>query len=167
MEAKIWRILVFSKISLLIFLIFFFFFLMLLNFSFFLSGSRFFSFSLRDKILSLFFSVSFDFISFVFIRIVFLVTRLVFLYSEAYMETYHNKKFFFLTLLFFLFIRFLACRGSLINVIIGWDGLGISSLFLIIFYPNKITFFNSFLTFFFNRLGDVFFLIFFLFFFIS
>lgn len=42
--------------------------------------------------------------------------------------------------------------------------MGISSLFLIMFYPNKITFFNSFITFFFNRLGDIFFLIFFCFF---
>jgi NADH-ubiquinone oxidoreductase chain 5 len=45
--------------------------------------------------------------------------------------------------------------------IIGWDGLGISSLFLIILYPNKTRLFNSFLTFFFNRLGDLFLILFF------
>lgn len=92
------------------------------------------------------------------------VTCLVFAYSEIYIEHYDNKKFFFLTILFFSFIRFLSVRRRVLCCMIGWDGLGMSSLFLIIFYPNKITLFNSFLTFFFNRVGDLFFLIFFCFF---
>lgn len=129
----------------------------------FYSLSSFFSFSLGDKILPFLLNLRWDLPSFIFVRIVCFVTTLVFLYSEVYIELYNNKKFFFITLSFFLSMSVLSTRGGLINLIIGWDGLGISSLFLIIFYPNKITFFNSFMTFFFNRLGDVLFLIFFCF----
>lgn len=92
---------------------------------------------------------------------VLLVTSLVSLYSEHYMDGYNNKKFLILMLLFFGFIRILSLRGDFLMLIIGWDGLGISSLFLIIFYPNKITLFNSLITLSFNRLGDVFLILFF------
>lgn len=86
---------------------------------------------------------------------VLLVTCLVCLYREIYIELYNNKKFFFLIILFFLFITLLSSRGSLISFFLGWDGLGVSSICLIIFYPNKNTLFNSLLTMIFNRLGDV------------
>lgn len=137
------------------------FFFFLLNFYYYFSIRGNFSFSFDEKIISFFSRINLDKISFIFIIIVCFVTRLVFLYSEVYIETYKNKKFFFLTLSFFLFIGILSLRGRFINLIIGWDGLGVSSLLLIMFYPNKITLFNSFLTFFFNRLGDIFFIIFF------
>lgn len=161
METKISRIIIFSKISYFILSFSFINFFFLVNRNFFLRFCSYFSFSLEEKIYPLFFSLRIDQISFLFITIVCFVTTLVFFYSEVYIETYNNKKFFFITLSFFFSIRVLSSRGSLINLIIGWDGLGISSLLLIMFYPNKISFFNSFLTFFFNRLGDIFFLIFF------
>lgn len=96
-----------------------------------------------------------DYLSFFFIFIVFLVTSLVLVYREFYMEHYNNKKFLRLTLLFFISIILLSFSGSFLSLIIGWDGLGVTSIFLIIFYPNKMTLFNSILTIFFNRLGDV------------
>lgn len=99
--------------------------------------------------------LSFDYEFLIFSVIVFTVVRLVVLYREIYIEGYNNKKFFFLTTLFALSMLILVRRHLPLNVILGWDGLGISSLFLIIFYPNNLSLFNSFLTFFFNRLGDV------------
>lgn len=71
------------------------------------------------------------------------------------MEHYNNFKFLFLLLRFFVSIFILRTSSSLLNIIMGWDGLGITSILLIIFYPNKNTSFNSILTIFFNRLGDV------------
>lgn len=93
--------------------------------------------------------------SLLFSFIVFLVTRLVILYREFYIEHYNIKKFAFLTFSFFFSMILLCSRNSFNNFLVGWDGLGISSLCLIIFYPNKRTIFNSYLTFFFNRLGDI------------
>lgn len=104
---------------------------------------------------------TFDKISLIFLYIVLVVTSLVSLYSEHYMDGYNNKKFLIIMLLFFGFIRILSSGRDFLTFIIGWDGLGISSLFLIIFYPNKVTLFNSFITLSFNRLGDVFLILFF------
>ena len=92
--------------------------------------------------------------NFYFFFIVFIVTSIVVLYRQVYMDHYNNKKFFFLTIAFFISIVILAGRSSGITFVLGWDGLGLSSLFLIMFYPGKIPLYNSFITFFFNRLGD-------------
>lgn len=152
---------IFSKGFFRVFTLFIFSFFLLYHSGSWINLGSNFSFSFEEKIISFFLGVVIDKNSLIFFTIMCLVTRLVFLYSEVYIERYKNKKFFLLTLFFFSFIVILSYRRSLINVIIGWDGLGISSLLLIMFYPNKITFFNSFMTFFFNRIGDIFFLSFF------
>lgn len=167
MEAKIIKVLIFKKGFFFIFLFSFSFLLLLVNHKFYYGISNYFVFSFEEKIIAFDSNFVLDKTSHIFCLIVILVTRLVLLYSEVYIETYKNKKFFVFTLLFFFFMFFISFRGRLMNLMIGWDGLGISSLFLIIFYPNKITFFNSFLTFFFNRLGDVLFLSFFCYFLIN
>lgn len=91
----------------------------------------------------------------IFIFIVFFVTSIVLLYRSLYIEHYNNKKFLILTVIFFLSILILRRSSSIIILARGWEGLGISSIFLVIFYPNKTAIFNSFLTIFFNRIGDV------------
>lgn len=96
-----------------------------------------------------------DYEFFIFFFMVNIVTFFVCKFSSLYIDFYNLKKFFFLLFSFYLRIVFLRCGGSVINLIIGWDSLGISSLLLIIFYPNKNTLFNSFLTSFFNRVGDL------------
>nr|YP_009351813.1 NADH dehydrogenase subunit 5 [Rhinotergum shaoguanense]AQQ72852.1 NADH dehydrogenase subunit 5 [Rhinotergum shaoguanense] len=93
--------------------------------------------------------------SLTFIFMVCFVTCLVSIYSEVYLEHYNNKKFFSLMFLFFMFMFLLSSSGSMINLFVGWDGLGLSSICLIMFYPNKTTLYNSILTMVFNRLGDV------------
>lgn len=55
----------------------------------------------------------------VFIIIVLLVTSLVCLYSEHYIEGYNNKKFLVLMFLFLGFMRILACRGDFLMFILG------------------------------------------------
>lgn len=57
--------------------------------------------------------------------------------------------------IFLLSITILTSRSSIITTIIGWEFLGISSLILIIFYPNKTGKINSVITIIFNRIGDV------------
>lgn len=140
----------------------FYYFFILFIFSVMLSLSRdnffFFFFdyinSHNISLSSLKFSFSLDFIVVSYSTILFLVVSLVFLYREYYIESYNVKKFVYLTFGFSLSIIVLYTRGRLISLIVGWDFLGLTSIFLIIFYPNKNTSYNSFLTIFFNRLGD-------------
>lgn len=83
------------------------------------------------------------------------VTSVVIVYSEIYIEHYNNKKFIILLISFFSSIVILASRIRILNIIVGWEILGLSSLLLIIFYPTNVSKFNSILTMTFNRIGDV------------
>lgn len=94
-------------------------------------------------------------ISITFLLIVTIVTLLITFYREMYIESYNNKKFFYFIVIFLISIAILVTRASIINIIIGWEFLGISSLILIIFYPNKTGKVNSIMTIIFNRIGDV------------
>lgn len=100
-------------------------------------------------------SVTWDLKSKVFISIVLIVTTVVVAYREMYIEHYNNKKFINMLTAFLMSIIILASRERVLNVILGWEILGLRSLMLIIFYPNKTGKFNSILTIFFNRIGDV------------
>lgn len=91
----------------------------------------------------------------VFTVMVLIVTTLVVSYREIYIEHYNNKKFFFLLLIFIASMIILSVRRSIISTIVGWEFLGVTSLCLIIFYPNKTSKINSILTIIFNRIGDV------------
>lgn len=96
-----------------------------------------------------------NFNSIIFITIVALVTTTICFYREIYIEDYNNKKFLTLIILFFTSIIILVTSNSILITIIGWEVLGISSLILVIFYPNKTRKTNSIVTIFFNRIGDV------------
>lgn len=58
-------------------------------------------------------------------------------------------------LMFIFRMLTLALSDSTILLLVGWDGLGVTSICLIMFYPNLLTLYNSILTIFYNRLGDV------------
>lgn len=153
--SKDFRVIIFRSSSIL-FLFFFF-----LCFFWFYFSNFFYSFGLQFLPTSAEFSVrspiSFciDLKSLTFLSIIFFVTFCVRAYSEYYIDHYDNAKFLFLMLSFFLSIIFLILRESFYILATTWDFLGLTSLFLIIFYPNKGSHYNSFLTAFFNRLGDV------------
>lgn len=104
------------------------------------------------------FSLDKNFIFFFFI--VRIVVAIVSSYREFYIKDYNVKKFILLIYMFFFIIIFLISRESGLVLLIGWDFLGLVSIYLIFFYPNKISLFNGSLTLFYNRLGDCFLLIF-------
>lgn len=91
----------------------------------------------------------------IFFLIVNVVVWVVLSYREIYIEGYNVKKFFYVTISFYLVICILTLRASHLVLIRGWDWLGITSIFLIIFYPNKTSIINSRLTIYYNRLGDL------------
>lgn len=110
---------------------------------------------IREQIRIISLNISWENKSKIFMVMVLLVTTLVTIIRESYIEHYNNKKYINILLGFLISIITLATRGRQINVITGWEALGLSSLLLIIFYPNKTGKVNSIITIFFNRLGDV------------
>jgi len=90
----------------------------------------------------------------VFFILVITISLCVFSWSRFYM---HNKslRWFFSTLfIFVLSIIILIFRESLFFIFLGWEGLGVSSFLLIIFYQNWIRVNGGLLTLLTNRVGD-------------
>lgn len=115
------------------------------------------------------FSFVFDYISLFFFSVVSLVSSVVFFYSRFYINRrvkevgLTNKRFFFLLFFFVVSIFFLVFSGSWVVVILGWDGLGLVSFLLVIFYNNNLSLDSGLVTVFTNRLGDCFFILSFIF----
>ena len=99
-----------------------------------------------------------DFYSIFFFFVILLIRRIIYFYSQFYMD-YEKYGIAFQILLFFfiLSILFLVLSPRLIFLLLGWDGLGITSYFLVVFYSNYRSSVAGIVTFLVNRLGDVFF----------
>jgi len=69
------------------------------------------------------------------------------------------KLFFFLVLSFITRIVFLIFFGDIALILLGWDGLGLTSFLLVIFYKNRKRLGSGLLTVILNRTGDCFFLL--------
>nr|YP_009442191.1 NADH dehydrogenase subunit 5 [Calophya californica]ATN42467.1 NADH dehydrogenase subunit 5 [Calophya californica] len=96
-----------------------------------------------------------DWVCFMFIFIVTLISSLIFIYSSGYMGQ-ECKKFLWLTFLFILFMLFMILSPSVLGVLLGWDGLGLISYCLVIYYQSSDSFNSGFITAATNRLGDAF-----------
>lgn len=97
---------------------------------------------------------------FMFLIIVLLITIRVLFFSFSYIRVYSVQNFMLLYLLFVLRIFWLILNNNFYWIIFGWDGLGVVSFLLIIFYINYERVTNGLFTIFQNRLGDLFFVIF-------
>lgn len=101
-----------------------------------------------------------DFFSFFFRGVVFLISFFVFLFSASYMrQEAFFKRFGNLVILFLLSIQALIFIPHLFFLLLGWDGLGLRSFLLVIYYNNAKRLRSGLITLAYNRLGDVFFLI--------
>lgn len=65
------------------------------------------------------------------------------------------KRFIFLIILFVLSIVLIIIRPNIIRIMFGWDGLGLVSYCLIIFYQNYRSYNSGMVTVLCNRIGDV------------
>ena len=72
-------------------------------------------------------------------------------------------RFYLIVFLFIFSILILIFRARIETLIIGWDGLGVSSFFLVAYYNNRVTLASGYITILVNRLGDAFFLVIFIF----
>nr|ASY98563.1 NADH dehydrogenase subunit 5 [Metallyticus sp. JZ-2017] len=97
-----------------------------------------------------------DWMSIMFMSFVLLISSLVILYSKDYMksEKYINR-FIYLVLLFVLSMIMLIISPNIISILLGWDGLGLISYLLVIYYQNSKSCNAGMLTALSNRVGDV------------
>nr|YP_009255770.1 NADH dehydrogenase subunit 5 [Anaxarcha zhengi]AND97243.1 NADH dehydrogenase subunit 5 [Anaxarcha zhengi] len=97
-----------------------------------------------------------DWMSLLFMSFVMLISSLVILYSEDYMSNDMTlNRFIFLVLMFVLSMIFLIISPNLISILLGWDGLGLVSYCLVIYYQNVKSYNAGMLTALSNRVGDV------------
>nr|YP_009485291.1 NADH dehydrogenase subunit 5 [Lampsilis powellii]AUF69984.1 NADH dehydrogenase subunit 5 [Lampsilis powellii] len=96
-----------------------------------------------------------DHISVVFSCFVCLISGSVSLFSMSYMEgEMFLRRFMLLVMAFVGSMNLLIFVPSLVTVLLGWDGLGIVSFALVIFYQNKKSLAAGMLTVLVNRIGD-------------
>nr|YP_008757641.1 NADH dehydrogenase subunit 5 [Nesidiocoris tenuis]AFI54863.1 NADH dehydrogenase subunit 5 [Nesidiocoris tenuis] len=101
-------------------------------------------------------SIIIDYMSMIFLSFVFLISSMVILYSFSYMSTdMFNYRFLLLLLMFILSMMFMIISPNLISILLGWDGLGLVSYCLVIFFQTKNSYNSGMLTVLTNRIGDV------------
>nr|YP_010950970.1 NADH dehydrogenase subunit 5 [Thienemanniella curva]WML69311.1 NADH dehydrogenase subunit 5 [Thienemanniella curva] len=98
----------------------------------------------------------FDWMSLIFMSFVMFISSLVIFYSKEYMSSEKNlNRFILLVVMFVLSMMFLIISPNLISILLGWDGLGLVSYCLVIYFQNVKSYNAGMLTALSNRIGDV------------
>nr|YP_010287475.1 NADH dehydrogenase subunit 5 [Hydatocapnia marginata]UKT61806.1 NADH dehydrogenase subunit 5 [Hydatocapnia marginata] len=106
--------------------------------------------------LSLVMSILLDWMSLLFMMFVSLISSVVIFYSKSYMSSELNlMRFIILVLLFVISMMLLIISPNMISILLGWDGLGLVSYCLVIYYQNLKSYNAGMLTVLSNRIGDV------------
>nr|YP_009488373.1 NADH dehydrogenase subunit 5 [Tingis cardui]AWD31632.1 NADH dehydrogenase subunit 5 [Tingis cardui] len=99
----------------------------------------------------------FDWMSLFFSSVVLMISSMVVLYSNDYMmHDSFNIRFLILVVLFILSMMLMIFSLNMISILLGWDGLGLVSYCLVIYYQNNNSYSSGMLTILTNRVGDVF-----------
>nr|ALO76690.1 NADH deshydrogenase subunit 5 [Alleculinae sp. ENSP01] len=98
----------------------------------------------------------FDWMTLLFMSFVLFISSMVIYYSEEYMYGDLNINRFILLVVMFVFsMMMLIVSPNLISILLGWDGLGLVSYCLVIYYQNVKSYSAGMLTALSNRIGDV------------
>lgn len=99
--------------------------------------------------------ILFDWVSLMFFAILMIISGGVLFFGRVYMESDFNQFRFFAILLCFIFsMGILIFTPHYVFLLLGWDGLGLTSFLLISYYNCSSSFSASFKTYIINRLGD-------------
>nr|QIV24764.1 NADH dehydrogenase subunit 5 [Pseudoplites inexpectatus] len=97
-----------------------------------------------------------DWMSLLFASFVLFISSMVIFYSEEYMSgDLYLSRFILLVIMFVLSMILLIISPNLISILLGWDGLGLVSYCLVIYYQNVKSYNAGMLTSLSNRVGDV------------
>nr|BAN60014.1 NADH dehydrogenase subunit 5 [Chionoecetes japonicus pacificus] len=105
---------------------------------------------------SMTFTLVLDWVSLLFMSFVLLISSSVLYYSGSYMSNDKNfNRFMYLVLAFVLSMMMMILSPNLISILLGWDGLGLVSYALVIYYQNEKSANAGMLTILSNRVGDI------------
>nr|UYF08481.1 NADH dehydrogenase subunit 5 [Stenchaetothrips biformis] len=122
-----------------------------------LNYSYFFSWNMYISSFCVNFPIYLDYISCIFMSMVLLISGSIIFYSFYYMEhEFYKIRFFFLMVLFVFSMIFLILCPNFFCMLLGWDGLGLISYCLVIYYQNFKSYSSGMITALTNRIGDVF-----------
>nr|QDI93901.1 NADH dehydrogenase subunit 5 [Tuxedo drakei] len=97
-----------------------------------------------------------DYMSLVFMGCVLLISSMVIFYSDSYMgDDVYSFRFLGLVFLFIISMMMMILSPNLISILLGWDGLGLVSYCLVIYFQNTKSYNAGMLTIITNRIGDV------------
>nr|ALO77057.1 NADH deshydrogenase subunit 5 [Brentidae sp. GENSP01] len=97
-----------------------------------------------------------DSLSLLFLSLVLVISSMVIYYCNDYMHGDLNLvRFILLVVMFVISMILLIISPNLISILLGWDGLGLVSYILVIYYQNIKSFNAGMLTALSNRIGDV------------
>nr|AND96675.1 NADH deshydrogenase subunit 5 [Eurysternus caribaeus] len=115
-------------------------------------------FSLNSS--SILMTILLDWMSLLFMSFVLFISSMVIFYSDEYMHGDLNlNRFIMLVVMFVLSMMLLIISPNLISILLGWDGLGLVSYCLVIYYQNVKSYNAGMITALSNRIGDVAFLL--------
>nr|YP_010464243.1 NADH dehydrogenase subunit 5 [Borboresthes tibialis]UUL71620.1 NADH dehydrogenase subunit 5 [Borboresthes tibialis] len=98
----------------------------------------------------------FDWMTFLFMSFVLFISSMVIYYSKEYMSGDLNmNRFILLVVMFVGSMMLLIVSPNLISILLGWDGLGLVSYCLVIYYQNIKSYNAGMITALSNRIGDV------------
>nr|YP_010981211.1 NADH dehydrogenase subunit 5 [Lispe neimongola]WOE90341.1 NADH dehydrogenase subunit 5 [Lispe neimongola] len=98
----------------------------------------------------------FDWMSLLFMSFVLMISSVVIYYSKEYMSGDENiNRFIMLVLMFVFSMMLLIISPNLISILLGWDGLGLVSYCLVIYFQNVKSYNAGMLTALYNLIGDV------------
>nr|DBA43527.1 TPA_asm: ND5 [Bombus bifarius] len=112
-------------------------------------------FNVNSMKMNLIFMISFKLLMFVFL--VMLISSFILLYSVSYMNLnnkYMIDRFYYLMFMFLISMIFLILSPNMLTLLLGWDGLGLISYCLIIYYQKFLALNSGMITVILNRLGD-------------
>lgn len=98
----------------------------------------------------------FDWISCRFVGVVLFISSIVLWYRYCYIGLDPlREKFCYMVLLFVMSIILIILGGNILIILLGWDGLGLVSYLLVIYYQNVNSNRAGIITVLTNRIGDV------------
>nr|AWN56206.1 NADH dehydrogenase subunit 5 [Dinocampus coccinellae] len=97
-----------------------------------------------------------DWMTLLFMSVITLISSMIIIYSMNYMENDLNiNRFMYLILIFMISMIFMISSPNMFSILLGWDGLGLSSYCLIIYYQSMKSFNSGMMTILMNRIGDI------------
>nr|UFI48418.1 NADH dehydrogenase subunit 5 [Gunungidia aurantiifasciata] len=107
--------------------------------------------------LTIFYLIIIDWISMIFISTVMFISSMVILYSFNYIGvgSYYSNRFILIVILFIFSMILMIMSPNLISIMLGWDGLGLVSYCLVIYYSSMKSYLAGLITCLTNRMGDI------------